>query len=317
MRATILRAIALGVAPMLALSLAVGAALGHRTDRRVRAVHETVGQVMRGQLGERLQVRGTGDEFDRLAIGINAMLAELERLIGDIRCVGNGVAHDLRTPLTRARARLERSRDLVYTPAEFQETIDRALSWIDQTLAIITAVLRIGEIEHGRRRAAFAPVDLVPLVREVAELYDPIAEEKAVRLIVDVGAPPPSLGDRDLIFEAVVNLVDNAVKFTPEGGEVRLVLAAGRGCAVIRVEDNGPGIPRLERGKVLQRFYRSEPSRHMEGSGLGLSLVAAIAGLHGFGLVIGGECGCVAELTCPGVSLPVETMSPKVKEPFP
>jgi len=299
-RRAILRALTLGLAPVLALSLVSGAVLGSRAGRRVRAVHEVIGRVMQGQLGERLPVRGTNDEFGRLTVGVNAMLAEIERLVEEIRGVGDAVAHDLRTPLTRARVRLERSRDLVRTPAEFQGAIDQALTWIDQSLAVITAVLRIGEIEHGRRRAAFARVDLAPLVREVAELYDPIAEEKGVRLAVDASGPmPPTLGDRDLIFEAVVNLVDNAVKFTPRGGEVRLALAVRVGGTAIRVEDTGPGIPAAEREKVLRRFYRTERSRHQEGSGLGLSLVAAVAGLHGFGLTIGGEGGCVVELTCP------------------
>lgn len=303
-RAVILRALGLGVPPMLLLSLAAGALLGHRARLRVAAVDHAIGRVMAGHLGERLPVRGRGDELDRLAGSVNAMLAEIERLVGEICGVGDSIAHDLRTPLTRTRARLERSRNLAHTQAEFHETLDRAVAWIDQTLAIITAVLRIGEIEHGRRRAAFAPVDLAPLVREVAELYDPIAEEKGVCLVVDAPDPvPATLGDRDLIFEAVANLVDNAVKFTPGSGEVRLALSVRPDGIVIRVEDSGPGIPPADREKVLQRFYRAERSRHEEGSGLGLSLVSAVAGLHGFGLTIGGDCGCVVELICPRTEL--------------
>lgn len=308
---TLMQALVVGLVPTLALSLAIGAALGGHTDRRVRAFQEVVGRVMQGQLGGRVPVSSTAcDEFDRLGASLNAMLTELEQLIEEIRSVGDSIAHDLRTPLTRTRARLERSRDLARTPAEFQEIIDRALGWIDQTLRIITAVLRIGEIEHGQRRAAVMPVDLAPLVREAAELYDPLAEDKAVRLRVHIDSVQLVSGDRDLIFEALANLVDNAIKFTPAGGEVCLSLAGTRSSAIIRVEDNGAGIPIAEREKVLKRFYRSDPSRHHVGSGLGLSLVAAIARLHGFGLAIGGEKGCVIELTCPlaGVTAgPIQT----------
>lgn len=301
---TLMQALVVGLVPTLALSLAIGAALGGRTDRRVRAFQEVVGRVMQGQLGGRVPVSEVpGDEFDRLGAGLNAMLTELERLIEEIRSVGDSIAHDLRTPLTRMRVRLERSRNMAHTPAEFQEAVDRALGWTDQMLRVITAVLRIGELEHGRRRAAVTPVDLAPLVLEAAEFYDPMAEDKAVRLCVHVGPVQPVLGDRDLIFEALANLIDNAIKFTPAGGEVCLSLADTQGSATIRVEDNGAGIPVAERDKVLKRFYRSDPSRHHVGSGLGLSLVAAIARLHGFGLAIGGEKGCVIELTCPLVGV--------------
>lgn len=296
--AVMLRALGLGLLPMFALSLGMGALLGRRAQRRIGAVNAAVGRVINGRLGERLPLRGSDDDFDRLAGGVNAMLAEIERLVEEVRGVGDSIAHDLRTPLTRARARLERTRDAARSPDEFREALDRSMVWIDQTLAVITAVLRVGEIEHGRRRAAFARVDLEPLVREVADLYDPIAEEKGVTLTVEVGAAPRVLGDRDLLFEAVGNVVDNALKFTPAGGRVRLALSSGGGGAVVRVVDTGPGIPREDRGKVLQRFYRGERSRSVEGSGLGLSLVAAVARLHGFGLRIGGEQGCDVELVC-------------------
>ena len=253
---------------------------------------------MAGHLGERLPVHGRNDDFDRLAVSVNGMLAETERLVGEIRGVGDSIAHDLRTPLTRARARLERSRDVVRTPRQFQAAMDHAITQIDHTLTIITAVLRIGEIEHGRRRAAFERIELTGLVGEVAELYDPIAEEKGVTLTLDLKPVPATIGDGDLIFEAIGNLIDNAIKFTPTGSTVRLALAARDGAAVVRVEDSGSGIPPAERELVLKRFYRSERSRHLDGSGLGLSLVAAIAGLHEFGFTLGGEQGCVAELVC-------------------
>jgi signal transduction histidine kinase len=164
-------------------------------------------------------------------------------------------------------------------------------------LAIITALLRITEIAHSRRLAAFSPVALADLVREVGELYEPIAEDK--RVIFTVGAQEDVVvrGDRDLLFEAMANLVDNAVKFTPEGGTVEVSLARVGDEGVVRVRDNGPGIAAAERDLVTRRFYRSDKGRRDPGLGLGLSLVAAIAKLHGFRFSISPGPGCVAEIT--------------------
>ena len=176
-QAIILRALGLGLGPMVLLALGGGAFLGQRALRRVTTLDQAIADIRQGRLSGRLPVAGTHDEFDRLAAGVNSMMDEIERLLEEVRGVGDSIAHDLRTPLTRARTRLERSRDTVKTPAEFAAAIDEALGWLDQTFAIITAVLRIGEIEHGRRRAAFQPVALAAILREAAELYDPIAEE--------------------------------------------------------------------------------------------------------------------------------------------
>lgn len=195
----------------------------------------------------------------------------------------------------------ERSRDGARSVEEFRQTIDQALVWLDQTLSLITAVLRIGEIEHERRRAAFRPFALTPMLREVAESYEPIAEERAIRLTLDIATRDQMItGDCDLMFEAVANLVDNAVKFTPAGGSVRIGLSERSGDPLITVEDTGPGIPPEERAQVFKRFYRSAPERHSDGNGLGLSIVAAIAGLHGFTVKVleapGG--GCRFEIAC-------------------
>ncbi|MFG1296884.1 sensor histidine kinase [Xanthobacter variabilis] len=301
-RSVMMRALALAAAPTLLLSILGGVVLAAQARRRVSSVEAVLAKLMRGDLQHRLPVNGTGDEFDRLSAGVNVLLAEIERLMDEVRGVGDSIAHDLRTPLTRLRARLERSRDGARSIEEFQQTIDQALVWLDQTLALITAVLRIGEIEHERRRAAFQPFDLAPMLREVAELYEPTAEEKAICMTVDISARDAVVtGDCDLIFEAVANLVDNAVKFTPEGGAVRLGLREVEGAPVISVEDTGPGIPVQERDQVFKRFYRSAPERHIDGNGLGLSIVAAIAALHDFTVRVveapGG--GCRFELVCP------------------
>lgn len=296
----ILRALGLGVAPAVVLSLAGGTVLAWRGQRRIAAVHEAIGRIMQGHLQERLPMRGGADELDKVAAAVNRMLDRVEQLVEEIRGVGDSMAHDLRTPLTRVRTRLERSRDEALTREEFQAAADRAIASVDQALAVVSAVLRIGEIEHGQRRAAFAPVDLAGLLRDAAELYEPVAEEKGVALHVRIAASGAVPGDRDLLLEAVGNLVDNAIKFTPTGTDVTLSLYGGPDGACIRVADSGPGILPSERERVLQRFYRTEKSRTVEGSGLGLSLVAAVVSLHGFRLLIGGsETGCVVEIACP------------------
>ena len=326
-REIVLRALGLGLAPAVLLSLAGGVLLARRGQRRIAAVHEAVGRIMQGQLRERLPVHGASDELDKVAAAVNGMLDRIEQLVEEIRGVGDSIAHDLRTPLTRVRTRLERSRDEARTREEFQAAADRAITSVDQALAVVSAVLRIGEIEHGKRRAAFGPVDLAGVLRDAAELYEPVAEEKGVALrlrLLPGEEPAPGYGmpcctvpgDRDLLLEAVGNLVDNAIKFTPAGTAVTLSLRCGPGAARLSVADQGPGIPPAERERVLQRFYRTEKSRTVEGSGLGLSLVAAVVALHGFRLRIaaaepgGGVPGCLVEVAClPAPASPSGQMS--------
>jgi signal transduction histidine kinase len=225
--------------------------------------------------------------------------ALLEEALQEAKVVGDNIAHDLRTPLTRVRVRLERGREHAATLGELRAAVDQAIAGLDQSLAIITALLRIAEIEHSRRLEGFGEVPLAALVREVGDLYDPIAEDKRVALRVEAADEAIMRGDRDLLFEAVANLVDNAVKFTPEGGCVDLALLRRDGETVIRVRDTGPGIPEIEREAVTKRFYRSDKSRRTEGLGLGLSLVAAIVKLHGFRFTIAAGPGCTAEIACP------------------
>jgi len=168
-------------------------------------------------------------------------------------------------------------------------------------LTTITALLRITEIENSRRREGFSEVQLAPLIREVADLYDPLAVDKGVILRVEASDGAVN-GDRDLLFEAVTNLVDNAVKFTPKGGRVELVLLYQEGETVIRVIDTGPGISEIEREAVTQRFYRSDKTRNTKGLGLGLSMVAAIIKLHDFRFRISDGPGCTAEIACPNLN---------------
>jgi PAS domain S-box-containing protein len=227
--------------------------------------------------------------------------AQLEEALQKAKVVGDNIAHDLRTPLTRVRIRLERGREHATTLEELRAVADRAIAGLDQSLTTITALLRITEIEHSRRREGFSEVQLAPLIREAGDLYDPIAEIKSVTLRVEAADGAAVRGDRDLLFEAVANLVDNAVKFTPEGGRVELALLYQEGETVIRVSDTGPGISEAEREAVTQRFYRSDKSRNIKGLGLGLSMVAAIIKLHGFRFSISAGTGCTVEIACPNV----------------
>ena len=226
---------------------------------------------------------------------------QLEEALQEAKVVGDNIAHDLRTPLTRVRIRLERGREHASTLEEFRAVADQAITGLDQLLTTITALLRITEIEHSRRRERFGEVQLAPLIREVGDLYGPVAEDKGVTLWAEAPDGATVQGDRDLLFEAVVNLVDNAVKFTPEGGRVELVLLCKEGETVIRVIDTGPGIPEIEREAVTQRFYRSDKSRNTKGLGLGLSMVAAIIKLHDFRFRISAGPGCTAEIACPNL----------------
>ena len=228
--------------------------------------------------------------------------ALLEEALQEAKVVGDNIAHDLRTPLTRVRIRLERGREHAATLEELRAVADQAIVGLDQSLTTITALLRITEIEHSRRREGFSDVHLAPLIREACDLYDPIAENKGVILRVEALDGAAVRGDRDLLFEAVANLVDNAVKFTPEGGRVELALLHQDGETVIRVSDTGPGIPEIEREAVTQRFYRSDNSRNIKGLGLGLSMVAAIIKLHSFRFRISPGPGCTAEIVCPHVN---------------
>jgi len=290
------RTLAVGLIPALCLSLAVGVFLSLRAQRRIEEVNSKIQRVVAGELRERLPARGTDDPFDKLAALVNGMLGEIEILVRRLAGVGDDIAHDLRTPLTRVRVSLERARQKAGNLDELRKSVDQALVGLDQSLAIITALLRISEIEHNRRMDGFRDVALGEIVREVGDLYEPIAEDKNVDFAVRAEANTTVHGDRDLLFEAIANLVDNAVKFTPQGGRVELSLLRNGNDAVVRVCDTGPGIPADESALVTRRFYRSDKSRRDPGLGLGLSLVSAIAKLHGFSLKISAGPGCVAEL---------------------
>ncbi|HTC04016.1 MAG TPA: HAMP domain-containing sensor histidine kinase, partial [Xanthobacteraceae bacterium] len=293
------RALMLGLLPAFVLAVGIGLVLSWRAQNRLSEVNRRIQRIVAGDLRERVPTRGGGDPFDQFAASVNRMLDVIETLIQEISGIGDNIAHDLRTPLTRVRVHLERGREHAKTLEELRTAADQAVAGLDQSLTIITALLRIAEIEHSRRLEGFSEVPLAPLVSEVGDLYEPIAEDKGVTLRVEDADAVTVHGDRDLLFEAVANLVDNAVKFTPEGGRVTLALLGRDGESVIQVKDTGPGIPEAEREAVVRRFYRSDKSRNTEGLGLGLSLVAAIVKLHGFRFTITAGPGCTTEIAFP------------------
>ncbi len=297
-RETVDQGMILALLPALTLALAVGAWLSLRVQRRIEAMGRQASRIVSGELQARLPIRHSRDPLDRLASIVNRMLDEIEELVGQLAGVGDDIAHDIRTPLTRVRAMLERGRDGTLTPDEMRALYDRAIVGLDQSLAVVTALLRIAEIDHGRRLAGVDSVRLAEIVTAVQDFYAPVAEDKAVTLTVTLAEVAPIQGDRDLLFEAVANLVDNALKFTPAGGTVGISLARRDDGPVVRVEDTGPGIDQAERDAVVRRFYRSDKSRGTAGVGLGLSLVAAIVKLHGFSLDISAGPGCVVEIVC-------------------
>jgi signal transduction histidine kinase len=223
----------------------------------------------------------------------------METMIHALAGVGNDIAHDLRTPLTRARLTLERGRTNATSLEQLQAVADKAIAGIDQSLAIITALLRLAEIENSRRSAGFGNVAVHEMLREVCDIYEPIAENKNIDLHVGVKHRLNVRGDRDLLIEAVANLVDNAIKFTPEGGKVDIDLLRENSETIVRVSDTGCGISEQESEAVLRRFYRSDKIRNTPGVGLGLNLVAAIVKLHGFRLAIHSGPGCRVEIICP------------------
>jgi signal transduction histidine kinase len=293
------RALALGLVPVVLLCLAVGVALNARARKRIVEVNERVQRIAGGNLGERLPHRNTDDSFSKLAMIVNRMLDEMETLIHSLAGVGNDIAHDLRTPLTRARLTLERGRTSAKTLEQMQMVADKTMDGLDQSLSIITAILRLAEIEKSQRSAGFGKVALADLVREVGDMYEPIAEDKGISLLIHSQNELGVHGDRDLLIEAVANLVDNAIKFTPSGGQVVIGLFRENGENIVRVKDTGSGISEHELDAVLKRFYRSDKTRHTSGLGLGLNLVAAIVKLHGFRFTIVPGSGCVVEIACP------------------
>jgi signal transduction histidine kinase len=274
-------ALVLGISLILVLAVVASVSVTRRTVGRIEAINATSQAIMQSGLGTRIPLRGTRDEWDQLAENLNLMLDRIEELVREVKQVTDNVAHDLRTPLTRMRGRLEKAYDQQLHGDHDQSLIAATLADLDGVLGIFSSLLRISQIETNERISAFRTVNLAEIASEVVELYDAAAEDTGGHVNAVGEHRVLVTGDRDLLFDAVANLVDNAIKHGREGGQVTVEVVDSDGDAVISVADDGPGIPINERQHVFKRFYRLEQSRRHAGNGLGLSLVAAVARLHG------------------------------------
>ncbi len=261
--------------------------ISRRMANRIETINRTSGEIMQGDLSRRMPMQGTDDELDRLAAALNQMLDRIQTLMEDVRRVSDNIAHDLRTPLGRLHNQLDTLRGEVQAAGLDTASVEQALGESEGLLATFNALLRIARIEAGFRAEGFAAVDLAALASDVAEYYEPLAEARGQALLVDTESAAQVSGDRDLLFQALANLLDNAIKYTPRDGQIIVsVTTPSDSIAELAVCDSGPGIPPAARKQIFQRFFRLESSRSTPGSGLGLSLVEAVARLHGVELVV-------------------------------
>jgi signal transduction histidine kinase len=279
-RGLILDALTWGLAITAALALLGSWLMGAGLVRRLEAINETSREIMEGDLARRIPLNGSGDDFDALAANLNRMLARIEALMASVRQVSDNIAHDLRTPLTRLRNKLELLKAELPEDSGGRALAEETIADAEEMLGTFNALLRIARIESGSRRAAFEHLDLAPLAEDLVELYEPVAAERGQRLLFSCAGSVWVFGDRDLLFQALTNLVDNAIKYTQPGGEIEVLVKGEDGRAMIEVADDGPGIPPELRSEVFRRFFRIDDSRCTPGSGLGLSLVQAVAQLH-------------------------------------
>jgi signal transduction histidine kinase len=263
-----------------AFSMLAGLFLGRRFMARVDAITQTCERVISGNLNERIPVLGRADEWDRLARAINEMLDRIASLLENLQQVSSDVAHDLRTPLTRLRNRLETAREKSTGVADYSTAIAAALEDTDRLLSMFSALLRIAQIEAGTRVQSFAPLELSDLLERLFQLYLPVAEDCGHSLSRELQPGLILRGDAELLTQLFSNLIENALHHTPAGTHIRLGAATVNSACVASVTDDGPGVPAEDLGKVTRRFYRGSSSRSAAGHGLGLSLVTAIAQLH-------------------------------------
>ncbi|MBV8280699.1 MAG: HAMP domain-containing protein [Candidatus Eremiobacteraeota bacterium] len=263
------------------VSAASSVMVTRRTVARIEGINAASRAIMESDLHKRIPLHGASDEWDQLAANLNSMLDRIEFLMGEIKQASDSIAHDLRTPLTRMRARLERASFRTRNAEEDQALLASATVDLDDVLRMFRALTRISQIEASTQTNTLRILDLSLVAKEVAELFDAAAEERGSRLEVRGGEPIEILGDRDLLFDAISNLVDNAIKHGRERGLVSISTDRHEEGAVLAISDDGPGVPPNETDLIFRRFYRSEKSRCTPGNGLGLSLVAAVARMHG------------------------------------
>jgi signal transduction histidine kinase len=269
------------IALMFVVAAVASILVTRRTVGRIEQINATSRAIMQSGLDKRIPLRGSNDEWDRVAENLNSMLDRIEALMGEVKQVSDNVAHDLRTPLTRMRGRLEKAFHDSRIAEDDQALIGDTIVDLDTVLGMFRSITRIAQIETKARKGAFRTVNLVEIASEVVELYDAAAEQDGTLLTLTGDREVLVAGDRDLLFDAIANLVDNAIKHGRPGGHVVVRGENLYESANISITDDGPGIPADQHEHVFKRFYRLEQSRYAPGNGLGLSLVAAVANLHG------------------------------------
>jgi signal transduction histidine kinase len=274
------RALIWGLMLTVALGLIGGVMMRQTLRSRLGSINQISRKIMMGDLRKRIATRGTGDEFDELANNLNSMLDRIEHGIDGVRRVSDNIAHDLKTPLARMKNRVEELKLKVAGNTEEEAAVDQIIHEADGLLATFNALLRIARIEYSEQRKGFKPVDVNSILQDIQELYEPLIEEKGQSLEVEISEPMVIPADRDMLFQAFANLLDNAIKYTPEAGHISIQSYQKGDHWFIEISDDGPGIPAHEYDKVTQRFYRLDQSRSSPGSGLGLALVHAVLKLH-------------------------------------
>lgn len=285
---------------VVALGVGGGFVVTKRVLSRIDQMSATTRSIMEGDLSGRLSLTGSNDEFDRLAENLNAMLDRIGDLMEGLRQVSNNIAHDLRTPLTRLRNKAEEALRNGQTIESARDALIDVIAEADDLIKIFNALLMIARAEAGQMREGMAPLDVAAIVSEWVELYEPLAEEAGVRLESELKGPLPVFGSRELIGQAVANLLDNALKYARGTDHIRVTAQCVDGRVVIAIADHGPGIKAEDHARVTERFVRLEQSRSAPGSGLGLALVAAIARLHRGELIFSdNQPGLIASLVLP------------------
>jgi signal transduction histidine kinase len=269
------------------LALAMGVTLGRAMLRHVDRISSTAGDIMAGDLSQRIQIIENDDEFKALTERLNSMLDRVQQLITGFRDVTDNVAHDLRSPLSRLRNRLEVTLLEKRTEQEYCQAISQTIEDAEDLLSTFNAILGIAQLEAGNPRTHWGPVDLNRLASDLVELYEASAQKMGKQLRLVTGEAVEITGSRDLLAQAIGNLMDNAIKYTPKDGAIELCVKPTAETVAVSVADSGPGIPDSEKAHVLERFVRLESSRHTPGNGLGLSLVKAVAEFHHAELVLG------------------------------
>jgi signal transduction histidine kinase len=282
-RQIVQNALAAALAPMLLLALAIGSFFARRASRRLTTIHDTIARIMKGDTHLRLPVRTRHDTIDKISEDVNLMLDEIMRLLVQIKGVSDNIAHDLRSPLAVVHAQLERGLESA-DDEQLRGVVKQALTYIDKAMLTVAALLRLAEVEYGPKSSKFRLIDLSAICTDLFEFFEPLATSKSIKMTLETQSPVQILGDGDLLREAVSNLIGNAIKFTPENGTVSVSVTREDGRPVVRVRDNGIGVEPGERDKIFQRFYRTASGHRVPGSGLGLSIAAAIANLHDFDL---------------------------------